>query len=65
MCRFVCQRVGGGWKGKNGEYQQKGEAVTGQKPPHDIEAELQRAYCERGHFTRNLDRTSMLGVWLT
>ena len=23
---IVCQRAGGGWKGKNGEYQQKGEA---------------------------------------
>ena len=22
----MCRRVGGGWKGKNGEYQQKGEA---------------------------------------
>ncbi len=26
MCRFVCQRVGGGLQGKHGEYQQKGEA---------------------------------------
>ena len=37
----------------------RNEAVTGRKPPHDIEAELHRAHCERGHISRNLERTTL------
>ena len=49
MFRIVCQRAGGGWKGKNGGYQQKGEAVTGQKKRHDIEAD----FSARGRLIRD------------